>query len=231
MRVLLFLVVLAVIGMFGVSWSTVVDCEAERDHAEAPFPPAPPAPPRTPLLTPVALGPGEINVLKARLASRRAAQAADGARSLSVVGEARKTREEAWAAALEAAAVEIARAYRLTHELPANEAEVRKLIADSKEIVVPVGEPLGDVMRYALNLELSQSYVEELGRRERASVMESRFGLAARALVLIVAGLFAVAGYVRLEEWSKGYYTGVWKTLAVLIVVAAVVGLWYLRSL
>jgi hypothetical protein len=227
MRVLLFLVALAVIGMFGVSWNTVVVGEADG----APCRPEPPAPPRPPLLTAVALGAGDVNVLKPRLASRRAALAADGSRSLSVVGEARKTREEAWAAALEAAAIEIARVYRLTHELPANEAEAHKLIADSKEIVVPVGEPLGEVMRYALNLELPQSYVEELGRRERASVMESRIGLAARALVLIVAGLFAVAGYVRLEEWSKGYYTGVWKTLAVLIVLAAVAGLWYLRSM
>ena len=57
--------------------------------------------------------------------------------------------------------------------------------------------------------------------------MGQRLGWLARVVAGLVALLAAVAGYIRLEEWSKGYYTG-WLKLAAAVAVA--VGLFLLAS-
>jgi hypothetical protein len=44
-------------------------------------------------------------------------------------------------------------------------------------------------------------------RREREGRMAQRMDVLAKALVALVAFLVAVAGYFRLEDWTKGYYT------------------------
>ena len=43
---------------------------------------------------------------------------------------------------------------------------------------------------------------------------------------MAVAALFAIAGYVRLDEWSKGYYSGLLKAVAVLAVAGIGVAAW-----
>jgi hypothetical protein len=165
--------------------------------------------------------------------AKRAPAAVTAPRTLQVVGEARKTREEAWTAALEAAARTIEQEYGLSQELPAREAELQNLIRDHSDSQVSLGkaggESLGTATIVTMNLELTPEYVAGLGQRERAFRMEDRMGNLARALAVVVAGLFAVSGYVRLEEWSKGYYAGLWKTLAVLAVIGVGVAAFVVR--
>ena len=39
--------------------------------------------------------------------------------------------------------------------------------------------------------------------------------------------LTAIAGYVRLDEWSKGYYTGALRVAALAVVLASAAGMWF----
>ena len=49
---------------------------------------------------------------------------------------------------------------------------------------------------------------QELSRLERADRSGERMEEAARGLGLLTVLLGAVAAYVRLDEWTKGYYSG-----------------------
>jgi hypothetical protein len=53
-----------------------------------------------------------------------------------------------------------------------------------------------------------QLHQAEQRRKARESVMEDRMFLLVRLLAAVLAVLLAVAGYLRLDEWTKGYYTG-----------------------
>lgn len=145
-----------------------------------------------------------------------------------VAGEARETRDKAFDDALMRAADAVEAMYGLSQPPPLDEVKDR-LVADQKETTVPIGEPIGDAKKIELKLRLEPDYVRQLAHRERNYRMAERMDGLARGLALIVAVLFAVAGYVRLDEWSKGYYTGWLKALAVLGVVAAGFGVWALR--
>ena len=62
--------------------------------------------------------------------------------------------------------------------------------------------------------------------RERADVSRGRMLILGRVLLAVVAGLLALLAYIRLDDWTKGYYS---RTLAIgaLGLLAAVgVGLW-----
>lgn len=144
---------------------------------------------------------------------------------LTVEGGARTTHDEAWKAALEAASRRIVNEYNLAMQLPADEAEAARLITESETACASDIGP--DLQRVILTLEIPQSYVNQLGQRERAYRAEGRMLYLTRGLAMIVAALFAVAGYVRLEEWSKGYMSGVWKLLALAGVGAAAAGIWW----
>jgi len=77
-----------------------------------------------------------------------------------------------------------------------------------------------------LRVEVSDKNLEEIlaqDQRERASARQL---LSAKLLVALVALLAAVAGYFRLEEWTRGYYTGVLRVLLLLCVGAVGAGLW-----
>jgi len=62
--------------------------------------------------------------------------------------------------------------------------------------------------------------------RERQEVVRGRQLLSAKLLVALVVLLAAVAGYFRLEELTRGYYTGVLRALLLLCVGAIGAGLW-----
>ncbi len=84
----------------------------------------------------------------------------------------------------------------------------------------PIGQKAGgeDVYRITYRVELTPQGVAELAREERSGRVGERMDLAARGLGLLTVLLGAVAGYVRLDEWTKGYYSG-----RLLLVAAAVV--------
>ena len=67
---------------------------------------------------------------------------------------------------------------------------------------------IGEYVHVRYHAELTADGWQELSRIERAARAEERMGFAVRGLGLMAVLLGAVAGYVRLDEWSKGYYSG-----------------------
>lgn len=148
-----------------------------------------------------------------------------------VVGMPRPTKELAYEDALIRAANELSDHFGLQAELTAE--DVKQLLRDNPtEIQVPLGkdeksgEDLGSAFKVEMNLQMDNSFVEQLAQRERESRMTQRMHILARGLAVMVAGLFAIAGYVRLDEWSKGYYSGLLKAVAVVAVVGIGLAVW-----
>jgi hypothetical protein len=53
----------------------------------------------------------------------------------------------------------------------------------------------------------AKDYSDELDRQRRAQVALGRLDLMTRVLAGLVVFLLAVVGYIRLDEWTKGYYS------------------------
>ena len=49
--------------------------------------------------------------------------------------------------------------------------------------------------------------LHRLGREQRAERSEERMEFAARGLGVLTVLLGVIAAYIRLDEWTKGYYT------------------------
>lgn len=76
------------------------------------------------------------------------------------------------------------------------------------------GESAGILrVRADIRVEVTPRATDALTRSERHWHMEERMAWLAKLLAVFVLVLAAVASYVRLDEWSKGYYTG-WLRLA-----------------
>ncbi len=67
---------------------------------------------------------------------------------------------------------------------------------------------IGDYAHVTYQFELTPEGWRELGRLERADRSEFRMEEAARGLGLLTILLGAIAAYIRLDEWTKGYYSG-----------------------
>jgi hypothetical protein len=99
------------------------------------------------------------------------------------------------------------------------------------EKVEPCEEfPNGLVEQYTVQVAVTADLQREMVDLARRAQMQERMLFLAKVLAVLVALLGVAAGYVRLDEWSKGYYTG-WLRLAAAGFVAAglVVGLWLVR--
>jgi hypothetical protein len=95
-----------------------------------------------------------------------------------------------------------------------------------KKVLVEVGldNVQGQRARFVLNVEKYQ----ELVAQEQTYRAEQRMGIVGKGLAGLVALLAAVAGYFRLEEATKGYYTAWLRVGAVGFLAAAGAGLWLL---
>jgi hypothetical protein len=95
--------------------------------------------------------------------------------------------------------------------------------------VVDVKIPgLENPRRWKAHFELtSKDYVELLGQ-ERQYRSEQRLGILGKGLAGLVALLAAVAGYFRLEEATKGYYTAWLRVGTVGFLTAVGAGIWFL---
>ncbi len=143
------------------------------------------------------------------------------------------TTEEAKRDALDQASQVVKTALRLKHTR-VDQSQLEKMITDTLDVSdVPLGtsggSELGAGKQISMTFELPNDYIRELGQKERGYVMMERMGWLASGLAVIVAGLFAITGYVRLDEWSKGYFSGVLKAVAVLAVIGAGVAVYVLR--
>jgi hypothetical protein len=99
-------------------------------------------------------------------------------------------------------------------------------------VVKPQGDPeprelhgeRGVVVRY--KVQLTAGYVAEVRVAARTQRQVERLWLLARGLAVAVVLLLVVAGYLRLEELTRGYYTALLRLAAVVVVALAGVGVW-----
>jgi hypothetical protein len=120
---------------------------------------------------------------------------------------------------------------------PDNEYVAKNLIKDSKEEVIQLGEEgkKEDFQQVTLTVEVSQKTLDDMRSHDREyhdlkrkEISGSRQVLLAKILAGLVAGLIALAAYLRLDEATKGYYK-TWLRLGSLALVATVgAGVWLL---
>jgi len=139
------------------------------------------------------------------------------------MGPPRLSENDAYKDALELAAEQVQEYFSL-QTTPTAEF-LRKHILDSKEVCGPtIAE--GETRRCEMVFQFNSAAVDEMAQIEREVRMTSRMQILARGLAVAVAALFAIAGYVRLDEWSKGYYSGLLKAVAVLAVIGIGIAAW-----
>ena len=88
------------------------------------------------------------------------------------------------------------------------------------------GEPLNTLRGVALSIEIGPKDWQDMLRQDRLMRAKSRMLLLGKLLVGVVAFLGAVAGYLRLEEMTKGYYTAWLRLAAIGFVTAVGAGIW-----
>lgn len=154
-----------------------------------------------------------------------------------VTGPFQSDEAKAYQAALESARDRIIRGLRekkphlsFKQRLTLGMAEryITKRSSDSEYIKPPI-----DKVMYAttLDLELRKEDQEELYKLMRLEEAQSRQAWIVQPFILAVVALLLVAGYFRLEEKTRGYYTYWLRTGAVLIFVGALAALVYFGRL
>jgi hypothetical protein len=137
-------------------------------------------------------------------------------RTFEVKGEFQATADDAWASAWDEARC------RVTHELNLSHAPTRDFLMNMKdqweEEKGPTVEGVGETKRVLLRLNLTAAGEQELATLEREYRSQDRMETVARLLGVLTVLLGVVAGYVRLDEWTKGYYTGRLRLAAVVLV-------------
>ncbi len=88
-------------------------------------------------------------------------------------------------------------------------------------------EGVGPVMQVPLYVELTPAKGELIVEQDKQFRVENRMNHLLKIFGGLVVLLAAVAGYMRLDEWSKGYYTGVLRVAAVIFIVASAAGMWF----
>ena len=83
----------------------------------------------------------------------------------------------------------------------------------------------GTFLHRTLRIEITAADYQDMLRHARTARVEYREILLAKVLAVLVALLTAVAGYIRLEEATKGYYTALLRLAAVGLVAAVCAGL------
>jgi hypothetical protein len=102
-------------------------------------------------------------------------------------------------------------------------------IGETKTDLVKHDPDIGDYVRVRYEVEVTPLGWQELSLLERADRSGERMEEAARWLGLLTVLLGAVAAYVRLDEWTKGYYSG--RLFLVAAGLVAVAGITILRAM
>jgi hypothetical protein len=164
-------------------------------------------------------------VTKKKLRPTRIAEAEGAPLTWEVVGEFRLNENEAWDSALDAARNQV------THDLglvvpPSREAVRQKLVKDwapdtNKKLLEGTELAGTEAVRMKLHLELDRGSYRDLADADRAARADDRMEGMTRVMSVLVVALAAVAGYIRLDDLTKGYYTGRLRALTVVLVAAA----------
>jgi hypothetical protein len=125
--------------------------------------------------------------------------------------------------------------YRETSWKPPEELLATDFLTQHR-VVQPLGEPkpapgLGDekalVARY--KVELTRDYLQAVQRVAREQRVQERHLILARVLGGLVVLLLVVAGYLRLEDMTRGYATTMLRVAAFSLVAIAGGALWLIR--
>lgn len=84
--------------------------------------------------------------------------------------------------------------------------------------------------RTKLTLKIMPATAEEILHMEKQASLQHRVLLTAKILGSLLAILLTVALYVRIDEWSKGYYTGWLRLAAAGFITASGLGLWLIAG-
>jgi hypothetical protein len=101
---------------------------------------------------------------------------------------------------------------------------VKKRVPESRTF----DEQVGPMHRVRLEIEWSPQVRAEVIRLDREHRSQQRMIWLAKVLGMLVTLLAAVAGYVHLDERTKGYYTNSLRFAVASIVVAVGAGLWWI---
>lgn len=147
-------------------------------------------------------------------ASAKAAPPAEEKKIAWMIDSDWKTnREDAWKDAVEKTQAKLARWFRSRNWRPSAEYVENRLVKGRKDRE-KVFDEIGPMQQVALSIEVTARDHDDMLRQARSTVSEQRmFGLG-KLLAALVALLGAFGGYVRLDEWTKGYYTN-WLRLGV----------------
>jgi hypothetical protein len=143
-----------------------------------------------------------------------------------------ETREDAEQMALENARRDVLK-YFAEHNQPLEwqptvEYIKRNLIKDLKVLPAEdLEEPLRRWVGIRLWIEIAPEKWQFILREDRRARSESRMALSGKVLAGFVAFLGAIAGYLRLEEMTKGYYTAWLRLAAIGFVTAVGAGIWW----
>ena len=105
----------------------------------------------------------------------------------------------------------------------------RKMVDDGKDEPQTLADADAPIMiRHRLTVEILPEHLRRLLQEDRKLRVEDRLWLAGRALAALLIVLVAFAGYIRLDDWTKGYFSLALKLTAVALAVAGSVVLWWL---
>jgi hypothetical protein len=118
----------------------------------------------------------------------------------------------------------------LMHELdltepPTDEYIREKLVTNYNEEKGQTIEGVADTYQVRYDLSLTRETARELAQHERELRIHDRMGWLARVVAGVTVFLGCVAGYIRLDEMTKGYYTGRLRLLTVVVLLAAFGGI------
>lgn len=112
---------------------------------------------------------------------------------------------------------------RIVHDLdlsrpPSREYVRKRMLAEYKENPGKTIEGVTETTVVTYDLVATREVLRELAQFERESRVRERMGGLAMITAIITVALGCIAGYVRLDEYTKGYYTWRLRLLAVGIV-------------
>jgi hypothetical protein len=144
--------------------------------------------------------------------------------SVEVTGRYSATETEAWDDVWDQAQNRVTHELHLLH-VPSREtlSDPSKVHRDYEEEKGPTVEGVGEVVRVHLRLGITAAGWHELAETERSTRAQERMNVVARGLAVLTALLGAVAGYIRVDEWTKGYYTGRLRLAVIALVALAAV--------
>jgi len=109
--------------------------------------------------------------------------------------------------------------------LPSRDYVRKRVVANYSEDKGPSIEGIGDTFIVKFDLELTREMWRELAQFERATRVQERMGGLARVFGILTVLLGCIAGYIRLDEYTKGYYTGRLRALTLALAVVASVSI------